>query len=202
MSDSFDSTWESIHAAREWGTVPNEHMARFVGRNYPYPYGQYNVLDLGCGVGAQTRWLIEKGFTVCAVDGSKSAVHRLTEWLLKQPLWLDANIKVADVIDLPFNDSQFDFAIDVCCLQHLHFDLADAALAEIKRVLKLGGKLFSVTAKFDHSTEIADTPIRRTTRDQARKLYELEFGIEAFEESGFSDRGNWIAHWLVTCRKG
>ena len=26
----FDAKWESIHASRQWGVTPNEHLVRYV----------------------------------------------------------------------------------------------------------------------------------------------------------------------------
>lgn len=52
---SFDESWEKIHAQREWGKYPSEHVIRFVARNY-YKNDRKatKALDVGCGAGANT----------------------------------------------------------------------------------------------------------------------------------------------------
>ncbi|MBL6990339.1 MAG: class I SAM-dependent methyltransferase [Bacteriovoracaceae bacterium] len=92
------------------------------------------VLDVGTGTGGFVDDLIERGINVKAVD--------LT--LTKKQIE-NANFYRADVLDLPFLDASFDVIVSHYSL--FHFQAYDrffikAALAELSRTLKPGGKIF------------------------------------------------------------
>ena len=59
---------------------------------------------------------------------------------------------VGDAQALPFSDAQFDAVLAASMLYHLP-DL-DAGLAELRRVLRPGGRLVAVTNAPDHLAEI------------------------------------------------
>lgn len=87
------------------------------------------ILEIGGGNGFQAKLLAEKGFEVHSIDidnGQK---------------WLNQYFPVAkyDGINLPFEDSYFDFIISSSVLEHVE-DLP-SLLLECKRVLKPTGKM-------------------------------------------------------------
>lgn len=137
---SFDETWEKIHAEREWGKYPSEHVIRFVARNY-YKSDRKNTkaLDIGCGAGANTWFLAREGFDVYAFDGSKSAIGRVKTLLSKDNL--TANLKVCDAIEMDYPNDYFDFAIDnfsICCNK---MECIEDIYKRIFNILKMGGGL-------------------------------------------------------------
>jgi SAM-dependent methyltransferase len=93
------------------------------------------VLDAGCGSGPLSAALRAKGAIVTGFDASPAMVE-----LARQRLGEDAALHVADLSQpLPFADGAFD---DVVASLVLHY-LRDwtAPLAELRRVLKPGGRL-------------------------------------------------------------
>ncbi|WP_435875110.1 class I SAM-dependent methyltransferase [Nonomuraea fuscirosea] len=104
------------------------------------------ILDAGCGSGPLFAELRERGAVVTGVDASAGMLE-----LARRRLGDDADLRVADLAGpLPFPDETFD---DVIASLVLHY-LEDwgPALAELRRVLKPGGRLlvsvdhpFSVT---------------------------------------------------------
>jgi ubiquinone/menaquinone biosynthesis C-methylase UbiE len=52
--------------------------------------------------------------------------------------------RVAPIEHLPFDDGEFDAALSSLMLHHLPDDLKDRGLAEVRRVLKPGGRLVVV----------------------------------------------------------
>jgi SAM-dependent methyltransferase len=93
------------------------------------------VLDAGCGSGPLSAALRAKGAIVTGFDGSPAMIE-----LARQRLGEDADLHVADLGQpLPFADDVFD---DVVASLVLHY-LEDwsAPLAELRRVLKPGGRL-------------------------------------------------------------
>lgn len=196
MSGGFDERWEAIHASRAWGTTPNEHLVRYV-RKIKSSTGK-KALDVGCGAGAQSRHLFNEGFDVTGIDGSASAIDRCLD-IAQDGL----RFNCGDVTEMSFDDATFDLAVDVCCTQHILRPLHWLALGQILRVLKPGGKFFSVTAKWDHS-ESKDTPLRRMRTDEARTLFEQTgFHITSVDKAQYSlNNGSyWVSHWIIAMEK-
>ncbi|WP_051837945.1 class I SAM-dependent methyltransferase [Streptomyces sp. NRRL F-2580] len=99
------------------------------------------ILDAGCGSGPLTAALRDRGAVVSGIDASAEMVA-----LARRRLGDDADLHVVDLRDrLPFADGAFD---DVVASLVLHY-LEDwgPTLAELRRVLKPGGRLI---ASVDH----------------------------------------------------
>jgi SAM-dependent methyltransferase len=95
----------------------------------------HHVLDAGCGSGLLAAALLAKGAVVTGFDASPAMLR-----LARQNLGAGADLRVADLgRPLPFADGAFD---DVVVSLVLHY-LRDwtAPLAELRRVLKPGGRL-------------------------------------------------------------
>jgi ubiquinone/menaquinone biosynthesis C-methylase UbiE len=93
------------------------------------------VLEVGCGMGELAEQLGKDGLDVVAIDLSQRMVE------LARARGVD--VRVGDVQDLPFGDSEFDVVIADWVLYHVP-DL-DLALREIVRVLEPGGHLVAAT---------------------------------------------------------
>lgn len=100
-----------------------------------------SVLDVGCGLGTDLSLFAKGGATTTGVDIAPQAI----EFSKKNFAWrnLEANFHVMDGQALEFADNSFDF---VYCHTVLHFTADPAAMiAEIRRVLKPGGKALLMT---------------------------------------------------------
>ncbi|MEO3812056.1 class I SAM-dependent methyltransferase [Sphaerisporangium sp. B11E5] len=99
------------------------------------------ILDAGCGSGPLSAALRDRGAVVTGIDSSAAMLA-----LARRRLGDDADLHVVDLSDpLPFADDAFD---DVVASLVLHY-LKDwgPALAELRRVLRPGGRLI---ASVDH----------------------------------------------------
>src|SRR5690606_4560464 len=74
------------------------------------------LLDLGCGTGAHSIRLAERGFTVTAVDLTWRGVVAARDRFRERGLNVD--VVVADAEELPFRDRSFDTAWTALLLHH------------------------------------------------------------------------------------
>lgn len=103
------------------------------------------VLDVGCGTGSLA--LVAKGFvgpagTVHGIDASEPMVARAKSKAAKRRLVAQFDVASADA--LPFADRTFDVALSTVMLHHLPKATRVAAVSEMRRVLKGGGRALLV----------------------------------------------------------
>jgi SAM-dependent methyltransferase len=102
------------------------------------------VLDLGCGEGRHAFEAYRRGATVVALDHGRAEVVTTAEWLGaiaaagEAPATAHAGVVRGDLLALPFPDGSVDRVIAAEVLEHIPDDRA--AMAEIARVLKPGGR--------------------------------------------------------------
>lgn len=132
---------EGIKAQRNW---PNEEFCRFMGRNYfSIPMDKrnnINILEIGCGTGANLRLLSDEGFNGFGIDFSEDAIN-----LIKQNKRISCNVKIGNMLDLQFDNDMFDSLIDVFSTFCLNENDFKVCIDEIYRVLRSGGKFFFYT---------------------------------------------------------
>jgi ubiquinone/menaquinone biosynthesis C-methylase UbiE len=128
------------------------------------------VLDVGTGPGVLLVELAQRraDLTVTGIDLSADMVAAAERNL--QPFGERASARVGDVTDLPFGDDSFD--VVVTSFSAHHWDHPAAAVPELDRVLRPGGKLYVYDfghGPFDVLTDTASEralftggPVRRT----------------------------------------
>jgi len=104
------------------------------------------VLEIGCGTGAFAERLAAQSPGVAVVATDQSA--RFVELAADRGL----EARVADATDLPFDDDSFDLVAAMWMLYHVP-DL-DRALAEVRRVLRPGGRFLAVTNGDGHVADL------------------------------------------------
>lgn len=104
-----------------------------------------SVLDVGCGTGslaiAAKRQVGETG-SVQGIDASPQMIARARHKARKAKLDVGFADGVAE--SLPFPDARFDVVLSTVMLHHLRKSARPVAVAEMKRVLKPGGRLLLV----------------------------------------------------------
>ncbi|GFR36427.1 class I SAM-dependent methyltransferase [Thermobrachium celere] len=93
------------------------------------------ILDLGCGSGRDTKYFLDNGYDVIALDASIEMVKLSSELTGKQTLHMTFN-------DMYF-ENEFDGIWACASLLHVPRNEIDDVLLKIKRALKNNGILFA-----------------------------------------------------------
>ena len=104
--------------------------------------GARNLLEIGCGVGAQTEILLERfpDLKITGVDASSAQLGRAKKHLAQELKQNRVQFLTADALHLPFEDSQFDGAFVCWLLEHVTRPVE--ILAEARRVLCSGAQIY------------------------------------------------------------
>jgi SAM-dependent methyltransferase len=139
-ANDYDSFAEAYSAANEVG-LHNAYYERPATLALAGDVAGRRILDAGCGSGPLSAALRDRGAIVTGFDKSAAMLA-----IARRRLGPDADLRVADLATpLPYPDGAFD---DVIASLVLHY-LEDwtAPLAELRRVLRPGGRLI---ASVDH----------------------------------------------------
>jgi SAM-dependent methyltransferase len=154
--------WDEQYKAGQGRYWPNEELVRFLGRTYGPVTEQGGsglyAAEIGCGAGGNLLALLSWGFETYGYDISEEALREARWWLdgwgaarlllnrgvileqyaAPEPLWSGNSVPV--VIEC----NGLDLIIDIQTIQHLNEKDHQAMYLEIARVLKPGGRFFSV----------------------------------------------------------
>jgi len=182
---AWDTIWEEVFKNRPWGKYPGEDLIRFVARNFYKAPNRRDIklLEVGCGTGSNLWYMAREGFTVYGVEGSetaaKIAVNRLDD---EVPGW-SGRVIVQDMTSLPFDQGYFDAVIDNQATSCNSYEDSQRIYAEMARVTKEGGALFSRTfAKGCWGDETGEPAGRNAWIVAAGPLFNL--GLARFTEYG------------------
>lgn len=129
------SYWENVHQNYDRATIKvDDWLERFddviLATSLP-------ILDLGCGSGNDTLYLINKGKEVISCDQSENAIRNIIRNFPEI-----RETQCFNFLDgFPFEDASFEVIIADLCLHYFRDADTRAILAEIRRILKPGGHL-------------------------------------------------------------
>jgi SAM-dependent methyltransferase len=158
---------------------PDDHIVNFI-KSVGDPQN-YKILDVGCGYGKNSRYLLSQGATVIGVDISKFATTRCSETMP------DGKFLYMDILENQFLDNEFDIVIDAGAMHVNDPEQHEQFFKEYCRILKPGGKCF--IRVFNQLTQ--DTrpiffvylrmPVYGSTVDNIKNLVDELFEIEYIE---------------------
>ena len=146
-NDLYRSQTRAWRGVTDLGELPFDECAR--------------ILEVGCGNGKTMAALIERGFRVTGVDFSSEAVDAC-----RRILGNDADVRCASVLDLPFDDGEFDGATAFHVLENLDPGDVPKAVSELARVCKEGSfvkvRVFSAgDLRSDKGERVSDDTVVR-----------------------------------------
>lgn len=98
-----------------------------------------DVLEIGCGYGRLMYAVAGQVHSVMGVDVHQEPLDKAQEILREKE---NATVVLTDGISLPFADGSFSLVYSYSVMQHIPRDLVRRYIAESRRVLKLGGRVF------------------------------------------------------------
>lgn len=139
------------------------------------------VLDLGCGDGVSEIFMQRcfPNWKVKGIDVSKESIA-----MAKQQRLPNAVFDIYDGVHIPFADSSFDIIFVAGVLHHVAFDLHAAMLAEMKRVLKRGGRLII----YEHNpfNPLTKYLVKTCVFDKDAKLLRCAYLKSILQQQGFT----------------
>jgi SAM-dependent methyltransferase len=121
----------------EWEYAEGKRLLADFGRHFGSLEGSA-VLDIGCGLGGKTTAYAEAGARVVGVDIVQAHVTQAYRYSLSRAA--RAVFAAGDARALPFADGRFDLVVANDSMEH--FPDPRAALSELSRVLRPGGRIF------------------------------------------------------------
>ncbi|MGE5284836.1 MAG: methyltransferase domain-containing protein [Actinomycetota bacterium] len=147
-------------------------LAELLHSDTVYPAGS-NVLEAGCGVGAQTVILArnspDANFT--SIDSSEDSLRAARERVSSEGC-TNVTFRLEDILHLPFGDGAFDHVFVCFVLEHLPNPLE--ALHSLRKVLKPGGTITVIEGDHGSSYFHPDSP---DAKKAIRCLIELQAGM-------------------------
>lgn len=144
------------------------------------------LLEVGCGVGAVLGILGEAfpGVVVAGVDIEGRQLEAARAHLAG--LGLEADLRVADALELPYTDASFDHVWMMWFLEHLADPVG--ALRQARRVLVPGGGLTAIEVDYNTVWTSPATPMLAALFTATAR---------AMDATGRSDAGTHVARWLT-----
>lgn len=146
-------TWNTAFSRPDppMARCPYDFVASFLFRYSPGEPVDTSVLELGFGGGANLWFAARQGFRIAGVDVSDRALE-VASRLLEQDR-LTGELRRSEFFPLPFQDQAFDLVFDRGSLSTVSAEAVEQAVAEVRRVLRPGGKfLFNPFSTIDSSS--------------------------------------------------
>ncbi len=137
MSENSKVYWDEIY----WEDKINNNRTDFIKDNWMDKYIDeiHNVkrkkaIDLGCGIGQDTKWLLDNGFDVISCDISDIALQKLKEFIPNsKTMQMDVKEK------LPFRDNSVGLVNANLSIHYFDMENTIKIFNEIYRILQLDG---------------------------------------------------------------
>ena len=147
------------------------------------------VLEVGCGVGAQSEILLRRfpALKIQGIDSSEPQIQRARQHLAHEIKEGRAELQVGDALHLPYPDSSFDGAFICWFLEHVQEPVG--ILREVLRVLNAAGKV--------HCNEVLNATFYVHPYSPATLQYWFAFNDHQWTLKGDPFVGAKLANYLL-----
>lgn len=128
------------------------------------------ILDVGCGVGEDCKYVEQKGFKAIGIDFSKGMLD------IARQKYPKGNFQLMDMSNIKFPANTFDGIMSNYSLFHIPREQLKQVLSEFRRVLKEEGRILLILQEGTNE-EMVDEPYRPGV-----KLYMNYFTIESISK--------------------
>ena len=186
--------WESHYRTADNERFYNQCFDAIL-RDHCAPPGS-TFLDVGCGIGAHSVRLAERGYRVEAVDFSESILEATRKNVDAHNLGQMISVCQGNLRDLPYADGEFDYVL--CWGVLMHVPDLEGAISELVRVVAPGG---SLVVSEDNMHSVQSVTFRTLLRllGRRREVQWTDAGIEKWKET---DAGKLMTRetripWLI-----
>jgi ubiquinone/menaquinone biosynthesis C-methylase UbiE len=156
-----------------------------------------SVLDVGCGTGSlalAAKRQVGEGGSVSGIDASPEMIERAR--IKARKAGIEGTFEIASADALPFSDARFDVVLSTVMLHHLPRAMRSAAVREMKRVLKPGGRVLLVDFAGARDGKGPLMHFHRHGHVEPRALMELasDAGLRVADSGPV---GKWRLHFVV-----
>jgi cyclopropane fatty-acyl-phospholipid synthase-like methyltransferase len=142
------------------------------------------VLDVGCGTGANTIAIARAGHEVHGIDLARRAIERARRRLGDHPE-VTASFEIADVLDAPALGRTFDTAIDIGLFHTLGDGDHPRYLRSLHAILRPGGRLVMLCWSDRNAWGFGP---RRISRDELSAAFTEGWELRSIEAEGLESR--------------
>lgn len=168
------------------------------------------ILEIGCGIGMDSRQIAKRGLDLTAVDLTEVGVSTARERFAKEGL--PGRFMVADACNLPYDDASFDYVYSFGVLHHAAD--TEKTIQEVYRVLRGGGQarimLYHRRSLNELAHRLTRVPfeekdalcpvVRRFTRKEVRRMFtefsSTEIALEFVFGEGYGRVYRMTPKWL------
>ncbi len=171
-----------------WGYQPNELLLKI--------YSQLNIganfLDLGCGQGRDSLFMLQKGFRVDAVDSSQEGINKIKEFInINKLSSIDINLFCSDMINFNILKNKYEIINAYNSLQFSPKKVVLKIIEDIKSDIKNNG--YVIISGFT-----VDDPLYKKINNDKRCFFESQelkkifsnFNIIEYREDIIKDKGH------------
>lgn len=192
------SIWNNWHV-NDGPRYPHAKVIQFCLRNYkPELRQKTTVLDLGCGNGVNSLFMLKEGFTVKGVDFSAEGIEKAKN--LAKESGYDAEFEVAGIDQDFFPGEKFDLVVSIGVLDCAGFEVTKRAIENMSKRLNSNSKgIFIFASDLDFRLKLqTDLSIHGYDTNEVELLFKDKFKEIQYDryvttyESGKSQQNDWL----------